>query len=71
MSKRGTKMIRVKDEVVQALRMYAGEIQAESGTSLSDSDAVQELIKALRPDLLIKVRTKTQTEKKQPGKRDV
>lgn len=69
MTEQGTKMIRVKEDVVRILRMYAGEVQAESGDPVTDSDALFHVFTTYRPDLVVKLKETEQATIKRQGKR--
>ena len=46
------RQMRIKEQTLRLLRMFAGEIQMQSGKNITDDDAIYNLIKQFRPDLI-------------------
>jgi hypothetical protein len=46
------RQMRIKEHTLRLLRMFAGEIQMQSGKNITDDDAIYSLIKQYRPDLI-------------------
>jgi len=44
--------MRTSEDTRRLVRIFAGEIQMETGKSVSDNDALAELFKRYRPDLM-------------------
>ncbi len=50
--------LHMKEETLKLVRMYAGELQMDTGDNISDNDAIYELFKLYRADLVKKLRDK-------------
>jgi hypothetical protein len=46
------RQMRIKARTLRLLRMFAGEIQMQIGKNITDDDAIYNLIKQFRPDLI-------------------
>ena len=49
------KQVRVQEETLKLVRMYAGEMQMDTGDNISDNDAIYELFRLYRADLIKKL----------------
>jgi hypothetical protein len=47
--------MRVKDDTLRLINMFAGELQAESGKNISVDTAIREVFTKFRPDLVAKL----------------
>lgn len=47
--------MRIKAETQELVRIFAGELQAETKKRFTDNDVVMELFKRVRPDLVERV----------------
>lgn len=50
-----SKQTRLSDDSLKLIRMYAGELQLNTGENYSDAQAVYELFRTCRPDLIAKL----------------
>jgi hypothetical protein len=46
------KHMRIKASTLKLLRVFAGELQIQSGENITDDDAIYELFKLCRPDII-------------------
>ena len=60
--------VRVQEETLKLVRMYAGELQMDTGDNISDNDAIFELFKLYRADLIKKLRERPLNNKGKNGK---
>jgi hypothetical protein len=44
--------MRVKESTLKLIRMYAGQLQTETGESVSDDDAIREVFKRFLPEVV-------------------
>lgn len=45
-------MMRVKEHTIIAIRIYAGELQSNTGRAITDDDALWHLLSEYRPDIV-------------------
>lgn len=50
-----SKQTRMSGDSLRLIRMYAGELQLNTGDNYSDAQAVYELFRTCRPDLVAKL----------------
>ena len=46
------KQIRIKSNTLKLVRIFAGQLQIASGENITDDDAIYELFKLYRPDII-------------------
>jgi hypothetical protein len=54
--------MRIKEETQQIIRIFAGELQAETKKRITDNEAVMEAFRRIRPDLVERVLSETEEE---------
>lgn len=59
--------LNIRPETLKLVRMYAGELQMDTGDNISDNDAIYELFKLYRADLIKKLRDKPRKRTKTNG----
>ena len=52
MAKQKSAPVRIKENTQRLIRMYAGELQLDTGENFSDDDAIYALFEKFRPDLI-------------------
>lgn len=48
--------VRTKESTQKLVRIFAGEVQMETGRTVSDNNAIMELFRRYRPDLIDKLK---------------
>lgn len=54
--------MRVQENTLKAIRIYAGELMMESGEVYSDNDTLWKIMQTLRPDIIEKVKSMEKEE---------
>ena len=61
---RKSTVMRVQDNTLKALRIYAGELMMETGEVYSDNDTLWQIMTTIRPDIIKKVEKMDKEEDK-------
>lgn len=59
---RKSTVMRVQENTLKAIRIYAGELMMESGEVYSDNDTLWKIMQTLRPDIIEKVKSMEKEE---------